>query len=98
MILPMLGEAVRCLQEGVVTGPHELDLATVFGMGFPPFRGGLLRWADTLGAQEVLKRFEHCASAVATAPSPERRERFVAPELLVTMAAGRTRFFAATAS
>jgi 3-hydroxyacyl-CoA dehydrogenase/enoyl-CoA hydratase/3-hydroxybutyryl-CoA epimerase len=98
MILPMLGEAVRCLQEGVVTGPHELDLATVFGMGFPPFRGGLLRWADTLGAQELLKRFEHCASAVATAPSPERRERFVAPELLVTMAAERTRFFAATAS
>ncbi|MCB9913613.1 MAG: enoyl-CoA hydratase/isomerase family protein [Planctomycetes bacterium] len=98
MVLAMFGEAVRCLDEDVVSGPHELDLATVFGMGFPPFRGGLLRWADTLGAQELLKRFEHCASAVATAPSPERRERFAAPERLGAMAAARTRFFDAPAS
>ncbi|MEO2093973.1 MAG: 3-hydroxyacyl-CoA dehydrogenase NAD-binding domain-containing protein [bacterium] len=92
LILAMLGEATRCLEEDVVSGPRELDLATVFGMGFPPFRGGLLRWADTLGAEEVVRRMEHCASSVANAPEPERQERFAVPERLRTMAADKTLF------
>lgn len=46
----MIAEAKRCLDEGIVASPGELDLAMVMGTGFPPFRGGLLRYADTKGA------------------------------------------------
>jgi len=87
LVLAMLGEAARCVEEGVVANPGDLDLATILGMGFPPFRGGLLRWADELGAAEVVRRMEHCASAVATLPTPERQERFAVPAILRELAA-----------
>jgi 3-hydroxyacyl-CoA dehydrogenase/enoyl-CoA hydratase/3-hydroxybutyryl-CoA epimerase len=58
LILPMIDEAARCLEEKVVRRPREIDLCVVLGMGFPPFRGGLLRYADTLGAQNVIDRLE----------------------------------------
>lgn len=45
MFLPMVDEAFRCLHEGVVATREELDCAMVFGAGFPPFRGGLMKWA-----------------------------------------------------
>ena len=67
--------------------PAELDLATVLGFGFPASRGGLLRWADSVGAGELLERFTHCATAIASGPRPERRERYATPERLRTMAA-----------
>lgn len=92
LVLAMLAEGVRALDEGVVASARDLDLATVFGMGFPPFRGGLLRWADTVGAAELVRRLEHCASSVASGPSPERRERFAVPGLLQRMAAEGARF------
>jgi 3-hydroxyacyl-CoA dehydrogenase / enoyl-CoA hydratase / 3-hydroxybutyryl-CoA epimerase len=82
LLLPMVNEAARCLEEGVVDDAGLLDLATVLGIGFPPFRGGLLRWANSLGAEEVLDRFEHCATAIATAPKPARRGRFEVAEAL----------------
>ena len=50
----MVSEAVRCLEEGVVRSPGELDLAMVMGIGFPPFRGGLCRYADSVGLQSVV--------------------------------------------
>lgn len=68
-VLAMLNEAARCLEEGVVSDAAALDLATVFGMGFPPFHGGLLRWADTLGAGEIVRRLEQLGAR------PEIRER-----------------------
>jgi 3-hydroxyacyl-CoA dehydrogenase/enoyl-CoA hydratase/3-hydroxybutyryl-CoA epimerase len=52
----MLNEAARALEERVVESARELDLATIFGMGFPPFRGGLLAWADEIGPSEVAVR------------------------------------------
>ncbi|HEY9786243.1 MAG TPA: 3-hydroxyacyl-CoA dehydrogenase NAD-binding domain-containing protein [Candidatus Obscuribacterales bacterium] len=58
MILPMVDEAARCLEEKIVRRPREIDLASVVGMGFPPFRGGLLRYADRLGIAYVRKRLE----------------------------------------
>jgi 3-hydroxyacyl-CoA dehydrogenase/enoyl-CoA hydratase/3-hydroxybutyryl-CoA epimerase len=95
LVLAMLAEGVRALEEGVVASPRDLDLATVFGMGFPPFRGGLLRWADSVGATELVRRLEHCASAVATGPTPERRERFEVPDSLRRMADEGGRFHTA---
>ena len=54
MILPMVNEAARCLAERIVDGPGALDLAMVFGIGFPPFRGGLCRWADSEGLPTIV--------------------------------------------
>ncbi len=86
MLMAMLAEAARCIEEKVVQSAADLDLATVFGMGFPPFRGGLLRWADELGAAEIIRRLEHCSTAISTGLDPERRKRFEVPEILRTMA------------
>jgi 3-hydroxyacyl-CoA dehydrogenase/enoyl-CoA hydratase/3-hydroxybutyryl-CoA epimerase len=54
----MINEAARCLAEGVAAEPDHLDLATVLGTGFPPFRGGLRRWAVSLGQVEVRRRLD----------------------------------------
>jgi len=56
LFLPMVLEATLALDEGVVDDPGDVDLAVVHGLGFPAFRGGLLGWADSLGAEAILKR------------------------------------------
>jgi len=61
IILAMVNEAARCLEENVVKTPSHVDIGMIFGIGFPPFRGGLLRYADDRGIFAVhnqLKRFE----------------------------------------
>lgn len=50
----MVNEAWRCLQEGVISSPAYLDLALILGMGFPPFRGGLLKYAEEFGCHNVV--------------------------------------------
>lgn len=50
MMIPMATELARCLEEGIVETAAEADMALVYGTGFPPFRGGVLRWIDQLGA------------------------------------------------
>jgi 3-hydroxyacyl-CoA dehydrogenase/enoyl-CoA hydratase/3-hydroxybutyryl-CoA epimerase len=62
MVLPMINEAALCLVEGIARTPADVDLAMVMGTGFPPFRGGLLRYADTLGLAEVVQRMDRLAS------------------------------------
>ncbi|HEV8581046.1 MAG TPA: 3-hydroxyacyl-CoA dehydrogenase NAD-binding domain-containing protein [Thermoanaerobaculia bacterium] len=47
--LQMLNETARCMEEGIITNPADVDLGVIFGFGFPPFRGGLLREADRHG-------------------------------------------------
>ena len=47
LIYPMVNEAAYCLAEGIVAGPDKLDLAMIFGIGFPPFRGGPLHYKST---------------------------------------------------
>lgn len=58
LFLTMVDEAARCLEERIVARPRELDMAMVLGIGFPPFRGGLLRYADSLGLPVVIERLE----------------------------------------
>jgi 3-hydroxyacyl-CoA dehydrogenase len=48
LLLPMVAEAGRILAEGKVAAPWQIDLAMIFGLGFPLWRGGLLWWADRL--------------------------------------------------
>jgi 3-hydroxyacyl-CoA dehydrogenase/enoyl-CoA hydratase/3-hydroxybutyryl-CoA epimerase len=61
LLYGMINEAARCLAEGVAAAPDHLDLATVLGTGFPPFRGGLRRWALTLGEDRVRGALESLA-------------------------------------
>ncbi|MBN8555289.1 MAG: enoyl-CoA hydratase/isomerase family protein [Deltaproteobacteria bacterium] len=56
LILPMVTEAVMTLEEGVVSTVRDLDLGLIFGIGFPPFRGGLLKWVSDTGEQKILDR------------------------------------------
>jgi 3-hydroxyacyl-CoA dehydrogenase/enoyl-CoA hydratase/3-hydroxybutyryl-CoA epimerase/enoyl-CoA isomerase len=61
MLLPMVGEASRVLMEGVVRDPADVDMGLILGIGFPTFRGGLLRWAESIGWDEICRRMERFA-------------------------------------
>ncbi len=82
-VLVMINEASRCLDEKIVETPAEVDLGMIMGTGFPPFRGGLLRYADSLGAKHVVgrlkkyeakygARYEPSASMIARASSGQK--------------------------
>ncbi len=51
LMVPFCLESVRCLEDGIVSCATDLDMALIFGIGFPPFRGGALRYLDNMGAQ-----------------------------------------------
>jgi 3-hydroxyacyl-CoA dehydrogenase/enoyl-CoA hydratase/3-hydroxybutyryl-CoA epimerase/enoyl-CoA isomerase len=81
LFLPMLLEATRVLEEGIVREPGDVDMGLILGIGFPPFRGGILRWCDSLGASAVVeklakyahlgKRFEPTESLLRLAKTGE---------------------------
>ncbi|QDU63239.1 Fatty acid oxidation complex subunit alpha [Planctomycetes bacterium Pan216] len=58
LFLPMLLEATRALEEEIVREPGDVDMGLILGTGFPPTKGGILRWCDTVGAGEILARVE----------------------------------------
>lgn len=58
MVLRMLNEVVACLREEVVQEPDHLDAGMVYGTGFAPFRGGPLRYIETVGADTLLQRLQ----------------------------------------
>jgi 3-hydroxyacyl-CoA dehydrogenase/enoyl-CoA hydratase/3-hydroxybutyryl-CoA epimerase len=58
LVLLMLNEAARILEEGIVEDPSQLDLAMIFGTGFAPFEGGILRYADSQGIRLVCDKLE----------------------------------------
>lgn len=63
MVLPMINEAARILEEGVAASPEDVDLAMVLGTGFAPFSGGPLRYADARGLQAIAARMECLAES-----------------------------------
>ena len=75
LLLPMLLEALRGLDEGLVRDGRDIDLAVIHALGFPAFRGGLLAWADSLGAAEIVRRLEPLA---ALGPRMQATERLLA--------------------
>ncbi|MFZ9596191.1 MAG: 3-hydroxyacyl-CoA dehydrogenase NAD-binding domain-containing protein [Bdellovibrionia bacterium] len=76
-LLPMINEAARCLEEGVVATPEEVDLGMIMGTGFPPFRGGLLRYADSLGMKNLVNRLRHLETQLGSRfePAPSLKDR-----------------------
>lgn len=58
LVYSMLNEAARAVNEGVVRSPREGDLGAIYGIGFPPFRGGPLRYIDHVGTAGVLAALE----------------------------------------
>ncbi len=95
LVLSMVNEASRCLEEDVVAGAKELDLATVFGTGFAPFHGGLLHYADKLGATEVVARLEGIAASEDVAARPGGSAKFEPAALLRENARRNLGFFSA---
>jgi 3-hydroxyacyl-CoA dehydrogenase/enoyl-CoA hydratase/3-hydroxybutyryl-CoA epimerase len=65
LVLIMINEAARVLDEGVVESPEDVDFGMIMGTGWAPFRGGPLRYADTRGLSDVLRRLENLARDIA---------------------------------
>ena len=83
LIIPMLLEAIQVLDEEIVRDGRDIDLAVIHALGFPAFRGGILAWADSIGAQEIVQRLK---------PLSHLGPRMVPPERLVKMAQTKKTF------
>ena len=84
MMVPLCLEAVRCLEDGIVDSAAEADMGLIYGIGFPPFRGGALRYIDSLGVAEFVAMADQYADlGPLYHPTPKLRE----------MAAAGQRFF-----
>ena len=69
-------EMIRCLEEGVVASPTEADMALIYGIGFPTFRGGICRWLDEIGLLKVCELGDKYASVSPLyQPTTELREK-----------------------
>lgn len=60
--MQMLNETARCIEEGIISNPADIDIGVIFGFGFPPFRGGILREADRVGVSYVVDRLDTYAA------------------------------------
>ncbi len=58
MMIPLCIETVRCIEEKIVASPAEADMALIYGIGFPPFRGGILHYMDQIGLNQFCKMAE----------------------------------------
>jgi len=56
MMLPMIFECARCLEEKIVESPIEVDMGLLLGLGFPPFRTGAMKYADTIGLANIVEK------------------------------------------
>jgi len=84
LFFPMLTESARVLEEGIVREPSDVDMGLILGIGFPPFRGGILRWCDAQGAGAVIDRLAHYASL---------GKRYEAVDTLVRQARNGEKFY-----
>jgi 3-hydroxyacyl-CoA dehydrogenase len=80
----MLTGATRIRAECIVREPGDVDMGLILGIGFPPFRGGILRWADTLGIETVMQKLKKYESLGV---------RFQPTEMLKKLAAEKRGFY-----
>lgn len=85
VILLMINEAARCMEEKIIQRPDYLDMALIMGTGFPPFRGGLLRYADTLGTPYIVDRLKEFEKTEGS--------RYAPCQLLLTMSQNNRKFY-----
>jgi 3-hydroxyacyl-CoA dehydrogenase/enoyl-CoA hydratase/3-hydroxybutyryl-CoA epimerase/enoyl-CoA isomerase len=83
-MIPMITEIARCLEEGIVSTPYEADMALLYGIGFPPFRGGACRYVDQTGIKNIVALCDRYQSLGKV---------YEAPKLLRDMAASGKKFF-----
>jgi 3-hydroxyacyl-CoA dehydrogenase / enoyl-CoA hydratase / 3-hydroxybutyryl-CoA epimerase len=85
LTLQMVNEAALCFGEGILRSARDGDIGAIFGLGFPPFRGGPFRYVDALGADKIVERLEHLATVHGS--------RFTPAPLLVDMAKNGKTFY-----
>jgi 3-hydroxyacyl-CoA dehydrogenase/enoyl-CoA hydratase/3-hydroxybutyryl-CoA epimerase/enoyl-CoA isomerase len=93
MMTPMCMEAVRCLEDGIAASATDVDLALIYGIGFPPFRGGALHYVDDFGIDKFVARADELAAAAGALGA-----MYQPTEKLREMAASGDTFFGAAAS
>ncbi|MBI5497576.1 MAG: fatty acid oxidation complex subunit alpha FadJ, partial [Deltaproteobacteria bacterium] len=82
--LQFVNEAALCLQEGILRSARDGDIGAIFGLGFPPFRGGPFRYMDTVGAGEIVRRMRKYEE--------KHGLRFAPAQILVDMAKNNGKF------
>lgn len=87
LILPMVVEAARILEDDVAHSAQDVDLALIYGIGFPPFQGGLLFWADQQGIDQIVEKLGAYA---------DLGKRYQPPEMLSELASSGSTFYAAS--
>lgn len=86
MMIPMINEVVLCLQEGIIASAQEADMALVYGLGFPPFRGGVFRYLDSVGIANFVAMAQQYAELGAM---------YQVPQMLIDMAEKGQTFYGA---
>ncbi|WP_075881059.1 fatty acid oxidation complex subunit alpha FadB [Vreelandella massiliensis] len=89
MMVPLCLETVRCLEDGIVDSAAEADMALIYGIGFPPFRGGALRYIDAMGVAEFVELAQGLAKELGPLYAPTDKLR--------QMAKSNERFYPANA-
>jgi 3-hydroxyacyl-CoA dehydrogenase/enoyl-CoA hydratase/3-hydroxybutyryl-CoA epimerase/enoyl-CoA isomerase len=93
MMIPMCLEAVRCLEDGIAASATDVDLSLIYGVGFPPFRGGALHYIDDIGLDKFVARADEL-----TATAGPLKGMYLPTEKLREMAASGDTFFGTAAS
>lgn len=78
MMVPLCMETVRCLEDDIVGTPAEADMALIYGIGFPPFRGGALRYIDAMGVAEFVKLADDLSAELGPLYAPTDKLRAMA--------------------
>lgn len=89
LFLPMINEAATILSEGIVSTANEVDLGLIFGIGFPPFRGGLLRYADSEGLDKIYNALVQYSQSVD-------KDRYSPSQFLVELVEKKMTFYEKT--
>ena len=84
-VLAMVNEAARTLEDGIIRSPRDGDIGAVFGIGFPPFRGGPFRYMDSRGIESIVRDLEELNDRFPP--------RFQPAQILLDMARKKERFY-----
>jgi len=85
--LAMLNECAFCLEEGIAASPRDIDIGVIFGLGFPPFRGGICRYADEVGIPKIVATLDRLSETYG--------KRLAPAQILVDMAKNNRKFYKA---